>query len=201
MKWFKTALAAAGLMVAASAAHASTITDRAYFERQNNVLFDASNGPASTKLWANAPADTVVDGKVQIDIKDIDYWWKRRGGQSSWNAKTEQAKSWNFTLSHDGQTADLGGLPGAVDQYWFKTTAFDGVTTGGAWVLTATSDYWKDAKRMIQFDIAGFFDYKAAPTTSSSSSGGSVPVPATALLILMGLAGIGAASRREAADT
>lgn len=198
MKWFKTALAIAGLTLATSAANAGTITDRAHFDRQNNVLLDASNGPASTTLTSNAPANTVVDGKVQIDITDIEYWWKRRNGQSSWAAKNEQARSWNFTLSHAGQTANLGGLPGAVNGYWFKTNAFDGVTTGGDWVLTATSDYWKSAKKMIQFDLAGYFNYKAAPTTSSS--GGSVPVPATALLILMGLAGMGASSRRNQAE-
>lgn len=196
MKWFKTAMAVAGIMLATSAAQASTITDRAKFERQNNVLLNATGGPASTKLWSNANPDHVVDGNVQIDISDIKYWWARRPGQSSTKARNEQAKSWSFTLSHGGTTADLGGLPGAVNQYWFKTDAFDGVTAGGSWVLTATSNYYKNAKKMIEFDIAGFFNTKPAPTTSSSSSGGSVPVPASALFVLVGLAGMGAARRK-----
>lgn len=204
--WFKKTLFVAGLAIAGSAANtavnsaafAGTIpnTDRVSFN-VGHVTLDASHGPASTTFNPATKPNTVIDGQVQIDATHIDYWWKRRPHQSSKAARTEQANSWNFTLSHAGQTADLGGLPGAVNDHWFKTDAFDGVTAGGDWVLTATSDYYASHKRMIAFDLAGFFHTKAAPT--SSSGGGSVPVPASALFILMGLAGIGAASRRKKA--
>lgn len=169
-------------------AHATTIapSERISF-REGTTLLNAANGPASTTISPNAPAGTVIDGAVQVDVTKIQFWWRSRTGQSYNDARIEAANSWNFTLSNGDTTVDLGGLPGAVNDHWFRTNAFDGLSAGGDWVLSATSDYYAASKRMIQFHLAGFFNVKP----------GEVPVPAPILLILAGMVGI-AGMRRKA---
>ena len=205
MNWFKYSAAALGILItvlaASSHAEATVITpsERTSFNA-GRTLLDASGGAASTTITTGVAADRVIDGQVQIDATSIQYWWKRRNGQSGGNAQREGANAWTFTLSHAGTTANLGGFPGAVTNHWFKTSAFDGVIASGDWVLTATSDYYKSAKRMVEFNLAGFFSSTAAPTTGSSggstSSGGQVPLPGTLLLILAGIGGIASARRK-----
>ena len=206
MKSFKLAAAAFGVLVtvmaASSNAHATTIVESEPVGfNEGRTSLNADSGSASTTISPNVAADTVIDGQVQIDATNIRYWWDGRDGQSGAEARIEQANSWNFTLTHAGKTADLGGLPGAVTDHWFKTTAFDGLAAGGDWILTATSDYYKSAKRMIAFDLAGFFFTNVGLTNGGNGGGGNgggqVPAPGGLLLILAGLAGI-ASTRRKA---
>ena len=202
MNWLKIGAAAFGVAVTLLAAspHANaTVIDssiRTSFN-EGRTLFDASAGPASKTISTNVGADRVIEGVVQVDATDIQLWWKRRHGQSRRQARRETADAWTFTLSHAGKTVDLGGLPGPVKDHWFKTSAFDGLTAGGDWVLTATSDYYRRAKRMIEFNLAGFFFTKVSQTNPPGGGGGQVPAPAPLLLILAGLAGM-AGMRRKA---
>ncbi len=222
MKLTAAALAMAmTFAAAASNAQATTIN----FNEGRTSLNDGT-GANSTTVSTNAAADTVIDGTAQFDLTNIRYWWRGRDGQSGADAQTEQANSWNFTLSHAGTTADLGGLPGATGNYWFMTDVFDGITAAGDWILTATSDYYAADKQMIAFDLAGFFNTAAAPAPDAGvagggaagggaggagggaggaggggaagggAGGGQVPVPATLFLILAGFAGMAGARRK-----
>lgn len=221
MKALKTVMAAVVASAALAApAFAGTITnnDRVTFDA-GQVFLNAKNGADSLTISPAAPANSVIDGNVTLQLDNILYWYDRRNGQSFSSARKEQAKSWDFELSYGGTTVDLPDLTSAVINTTFSTAAFDGVVAGGDWVLSANSDYYSPKKRMVRIDLSGFFDTAAATTGSSSSSsggtsssggsstssssssssgGGSVPVPASALFVLVGLAGIGAARRRKA---
>ncbi len=196
MNIFKLSAAAFGVLVTVLAttpdANATVIDPRERTSfNEGRTLLDASGGAASTTFSTGVDATRVIDGAVQLDIRDIRYWWKTRPGQTDYDARNEAANAWTFTLSHAGTTANLGGLAGATNDHWVRTSAFDGVTAGGDWVLTATSNYFHNAKKQIEFNLTGFFY-----TIAGNPGGGQVPAPATLFLILAGLAGMAGARRK-----
>ncbi len=194
MNWLKFGGAVFGVCVtvlaASSDVNATTImaNERAGFH-ERHTAHHAANRSAS-----NAESGKAIDALVQIDATDMHYWLKKRHDRPSSAKRQEAAEAWTFTPTHSHKIINLGGLPHTANNDWLNTTTFNGVTSSGDWVLTATADYYHKAKRMIEMSLAGFF---FAQVGASTSGGGNVPAPAPLMLILTGLAGI-AATRRKA---
>jgi len=222
MKTFGIIAAFSGMMLAHTA-QASVIQ----FSDQDNMLV-AQSGTGSESYSTGAGLDQVIDGAVNLSFTDVTFWsdgfynvntnelvGEGSRGNSSAAEMVESINSWDFTISHGGvtetfspPTATLGNTTHfGGNVLSFATDAFDGLVAGGDWILTASTDYWLNEKRKVQFDLTGAFDVVAAPTSSggttspgdttspggsssSSSGAGQVPVPGPlALLLPFGLWG------------
>jgi len=229
-----TALALA-IAVGASAAHATAIGGADFRFDDAGRMLVAMNGPASTTYTTGAGTGQVIDGTVRLDLSNLTYWadgfyntetlapvGQGERGRSSRAEMTESIDSWTLSLSHGGVTEEFS--PVATGKELFGTNslslvsdAFDGVVAGGAWILSAESDYWRTDKRKLQFDLAGTFGVGAADPCaanpngpgcggasssgggSSSSGAGRVPGPASPFLLLAGLLGMIGLRRRARA--
>jgi len=186
----------------------------------NDHMLVATSGTGSANYSTGAGSDQVIDGAVNLSFADTIFWsdgfynttteelvGSGSRGRTSAQEMVESINSWNFTISHGGVTEAFSPSTATLantthfggNTLNFATNAFDGIVAGGDWVLTATTDYWLEEKRKIQYDLSGSFNVAAAnpspgstPTSSNdpSSGGGQVPVPGPlALLLPFGLMG------------
>jgi len=76
MNFLKTAIVAICLTMTASAAQASTITYPQSVNFINSVMFSGDTGGNTTATvdTSAAPADSVIDGTVNLRVTGANYW-------------------------------------------------------------------------------------------------------------------------------